>query len=41
MYQNSEGTDAQAAEDMNAAESAPDEDVIDADFTEVDDEDEK
>ena len=38
VYQNSGGADAQAAEDMNAAESAADEDVIDADFTEVDDE---
>ncbi|MDL2253527.1 molecular chaperone DnaK [Ruminococcaceae bacterium OttesenSCG-928-I18] len=38
VYQDAGGADAQAAEDVNAAESAPEEDVIDADFTEVDDE---
>ncbi len=36
IYQQSGGADAQAAEDMNAAEKAGEEDVIDADFTEVD-----
>ncbi len=36
VYAQSGGADAQAAEDMNGAEKAPEEDVIDADFTEVD-----
>ncbi len=38
VYQQSGGSDATAAEDMGGAERAPEEDVIDADFTEIDDE---